>query len=58
MNVMSARTRRMAESEMQNGAAVSQKAAVAARQSVVETVLSLLSAGTIELPGDHNDGLG
>jgi flagellar motor switch protein FliG len=58
MNVMSARTRRMAESEMQNGAAVSQKAAVAARQSVVDTVLSLLSAGTIELPGEQNDGPG
>lgn len=56
MNVMSARTRRMAESEMQNSASVSQKAVVAARQSVVDTVLSLLSAGTIELPGESTNG--
>jgi flagellar motor switch protein FliG len=52
LGVMSARTRRMAESEMQNGAAVSQKALIGARQSVVGKVLSLLAAGTIELPDE------
>lgn len=58
MNVMSARTRRIAESEMQNGAAVSQKAVVAARQSVVDTVLALLSTGAIEFPGGQTEGPG
>ena len=56
LSVMSARTRRMAESEMKNGAAVTQKALLAARQTIVAKVLSLASSGAIELPADSPEG--
>jgi flagellar motor switch protein FliG len=53
LGVMSARTKRMAESEMQNGAAINQRTLLAARQSVVETVLRLAASGAIELTAEN-----
>jgi len=49
LSVLSARARRMAESELQNASGASPKTVVAARQFVVDTVLRLLAAGTIEV---------
>lgn len=60
LGVMSARTKRMAESELQNGATVNQRTLLFARQFVVETVLRLVASGTIELSagpsGEQNFG--
>lgn len=50
LSVLSARARRMAESELQNSANANPKAIAASRQYVVDTVLRLLAAGNIEMP--------
>ena len=49
LSVLSARARRMAESELQNASGANPKTIVAARQFVVDTVLRLLAAGTIDV---------
>lgn len=50
LGVMPARGRRMAESELQNGAEVSPKAIAAARKLAVDAVLRMVASGAIELP--------
>ncbi|MBL8884757.1 MAG: hypothetical protein JNL45_17080 [Hyphomicrobium sp.] len=49
LGVMPARGRRMAESELQNGAEASPKAIAAARKAAVDTVLRMVASGAIEL---------
>lgn len=53
LGVMSARARRMAESELQSGAGVNMKAVTSARQFVCDAVLRLQAAGTIDLGGER-----
>ncbi len=50
LGVMPARGRRMAESELQNGAEANPKAIAAARKAAVDTVLRMVASGAIELP--------
>jgi len=48
--VMSARGRRMAESELQNATDVNPRAVAAARQLAVDTVLRMVASGAVVLP--------
>lgn len=52
LGVMSARARRMAESEIQNAVEPNARAVAAARQVAVEVVLRLAATGALELPSE------
>ena len=57
LSSMAARTRRIVEHELKNGAALPQKEILKARRAIADVVLQMIDKGEIEMDGDSEDTL-